>query len=256
MEMKNRRFWKHLTDHKKQKYMTIIIISTAVLVLCAVIVTVVYARKTKVEDAFDSGEVMAGADQWRSEPETYELDLTGYRLKQDEIPELKSLVQAYCDAKIDGNPEALARVFGRQDVSEEELAAEKEKMELVSRMVDGYHNVSCYYLEGPEPDSYIVYPYFEIKYKDASVLVPSLTWGYARLTASGQFHMTQDVSSSVEEYISRVSQIEDVKRLMKEVQVKTDEAVASDDYLRWIYGKLETEKKESSVEIVTGVNED
>lgn len=256
MEMKNRRFWKRLTDQKKQKYIPIIIILSAVLVLFVVIVTAGHTRKTKAEDTFASGGVMAAADQWKLESETHELDLTGYRLKQDEIPELKSLVQAYCDAKMDCNPEALASVFGRQDVSEEELATEKEKMELVSRMVDGYHNVSCYYLEGPEPDSYIVYPYFEIKYRDTSVLVPSLTWGYARLTASGQFHMTQDVSASVENYISRVSQIEDVKRLMKEVQVKTDEAVASDDQLRWIYGKLETEKKESSVEIVTGVNEE
>lgn len=177
-----------------------------------------------------------------------------FQLKKDEMPELTDLVAAYCQAKMDCDPVALNMVFGRQDLSEGELAEERTKMELVSEMVDGYGNITCSYIEGPEEDTYVLYPYFEIQYKHADIWMPSLTWCYAVKGEDGQFYMTQDVSESVKEYIAQISLKDDVRLLISEVGERSKEAIASDDELKRIYGNgdgLQESSFGSTVEIVT-----
>lgn len=58
--------------------------------------------------------------------------------------------QSYCQAKTDCDPEALQLLFGVTDLSEDQIAAEREKMELVKASIKAYKNISCYYIEGAE----------------------------------------------------------------------------------------------------------
>lgn len=173
-------------------------------------------------------------------------------LKQDEIPELTALVRSYCQAKTDCEPSELDRVFGRESGSEEEQEAWRSEMERISRMVEGYENITCYHIDGPEPGTYVIYPYFEIQYKDAQMLMPSLTWAYAVQGEDGDFYMTQDISDSVAEYIAGTGQTEAVKALVAQVNESQAEAVAADQVLRQIYDENARNSLEggSSVEIV------
>lgn len=157
-------------------------------------------------------------------------------LKQDEIPELTALIEAYCHAKEDIDPAALNRVFGREEGGAEEQEAMRIQMEKVSLLVDGYDSVICYYMDGPEPDTYVLYPYFEIYYKDAVMAMPCLTWAYAKKDENGQFYMTQDISGGVKSFISDTGGTEAVKALVEQVKEKAAEAVAGDETLMRIYG--------------------
>lgn len=165
-----------------------------------------------------------------------DMDISGYSLKQDEVPELTALVRTYCDAKEECDPQLLAQVFGKDQLSEAEIAAEQEKMELVKASIKRYENISCYSVEGPEEGSYVMFPYFEIRYRKAEVLMPVLTWAYGTLDENGQYIMTQDVSEDVAEYIKRIGEKEDVQALIAQVQAAADEAVAADEMLQSIYG--------------------
>ena len=167
-----------------------------------------------------------------------EADHSQYSLKRDEVLELLELVQVYCKAKKDCDPEALGAVFGKGEMTEEELSGEREKMELVKASVKGYQNISCYSIEGPEEDSYVMFPYFELQYREVEPLVPVLTWAYGKKAENGQYIMTQEVSEEVAAYIREVGEREDVKALISQVQKAQEEAVASEEKLKEIYGTL------------------
>lgn len=164
-----------------------------------------------------------------------DIDISQYTLKQDEVPELLALVRTYCQAKEDCDPELLARLFGKSGLSEEELAAEKERMELVKASVKRYENISCYSIEGPEPDSYVVFPYFEIQYREAEALMPQLAWVYVTKLDDGSFVMQEEISEDVAAYIARIGEKEDVAAVRAQVADAQASAVASDEKLRSIY---------------------
>jgi len=168
--------------------------------------------------------------------ETAPQDISQYPLKQDEVPELLKLVQTYCQAKEDCDPQLLAGVFGTGPLTEEEAETEKAKMELVKASIKSYENISCYSIEGPEADSYVMFPYFEIRYREAEQFMPVLTWAYGTKGEDGQYHMTQDVSEETAEYISRIGGRDDVKALIAQVKAAGQEAVAADAKLQSIYG--------------------
>ena len=132
--------------------------------------------------------------------------------------------------------ELLARVFGVDSMTEEEEAAQREKMELVEASVKGYENISCYSIEGPEPDSYVIFPYFEIRFRETNVRMPQLTWGYARKGADGQYYIEAKADEEIQACIALAGQQEDAARLIKQVKQQQQAAVESDAYLQEIYG--------------------
>lgn len=190
------------------------------------------------------GESTAGSDQpaetdGSEDTETVsyaDIDISQYTLKQDEVPELSALVHTYCQAREDYDVELLARLYGITGLSEAEIAEEKEKLELVHASIRRYENMSCYSIEGPEPDSYVMFPYFELKYREAEVNMPQLTWAYAVKNEDGSYIMTQEVSRPVADYIARIAEKDDVKALIAQVEEAKAAAVEADEKLRSIYG--------------------
>lgn len=260
------RKWKHGTGNKwwpedEQRVARFLILPVAAIIL--VLLIIIADNPSKKEDAPVSTEQSSNvqAVTERVEPETggttevkqdkIEQDEIP-ELKQDEIPELTALVRSYCQAKTDCEPSELNRVFGRENASEEEQEAQRSEMERISRMVEGYENITCYHIDGPEPGTYVIYPYFEIQYKDAQMLMPCLTWAYAVKGEDGDFYMTQDISDSVAAYVAGTGQTEAVKALVAQVNESQEEAVAADQVLKQIYDENARNGLEggSSVEIV------
>ena len=191
------------------------------------------AGQTAAETA---AETLEAAESKAAAPLSESYDPSAYELQQDAVPELLALVQSYCEAKEDCDPVLLARVFGVDSMTEEEEAAQREKMELVEASVKGYENISCYSIEGPEPDSYVIFPYFEIRFRETDVGMPQLTWGYARKGADGQYYIEAEADGEIQACIALAGQQEDAARLMEQVKQQQQAAVESDAYLREIYG--------------------
>lgn len=191
------------------------------------------AGQTAAETA---AETLEAAESEAAAPLSESYDPSAYELQQDAVPELLALVQSYCEAKEDCDPVLLARVFGVDSMTEEEEAAQREKMELVEASVKGYENISCYSIEGPEPDSYVIFPYFEIRFRETDVRMPQLTWGYARKGADGQYYIEAEADGEIQACIALAGQQEDAARLMEQVKQQQQAAVESDAYLQEIYG--------------------
>ena len=255
-----------LSDDEKRKYLRFLIIPFIVILLIIVIVVTDRAPK-KAENSGSAGvssqtdssgqdlssaqsdgvspaSVESNTETIAPDNKEYVQNFENYGLKKDEVPEVKALIEAYCEAKINCDPEALSAVFG-QNLSEEELATERAKLEKTAQVVEGYENIIAYTEDGPKADTYVVYPYYEIKFKDVPTPLPVLTMCYVQKNSEGRYVMTLDFDDAVADYISKVNTTEDVKLLAAQVDAKVQEAVANDPALNGIYNGISSGSPET-----------
>ena len=239
MDKKRKRTKGTLPDDGIRRYLYFAAIPVVVLILVVVIL-----HSDKKKDAGQTEAVAMTAETGQpvglneGDPavdESSAADSSKYTLKQDEMPELTALVQSYCQAKTDCDSEALQQLFGVTDLSEDQIAAEREKMELVKASIKAYKNISCYYIEGAEADSYVIFPYFEIQYRKAAKLMPTLTWGYVKKQEDGQYRMVSELSDTEKEYVKAVGERADVKELQDQVKEAAAAAVSEDEVLQQVY---------------------
>ena len=239
MDKKRKKIKGTLPDDGIRRYLYFAVIPVVVLILVVVIL-----HSDKKKDAGQTEAVAMTAETGQpvglneGDPavdESSVADSSKYTLKQDEMPELTALVQSYCQAKTDCDPEALQQLFGVTGLSEDQIAAEREKMELVKASIKAYKNISCYYIEGAEADSYVIFPYFEIQYRKAAKLMPTLTWGYVKKQEDGQYRMVSELSDTEKEYVKAVGERADVKELQDQVKEAAAAAVSEDEVLQQVY---------------------
>ena len=239
MDKKRKRTKGTLPDDGIRRYLYFAAIPVVVLILVVVILHSDKKKDTGQTEAVamtaETGQPVGLNEGDPAVDESSAADSSKYTLKQDEMPELTALVQSYCQAKTDCDPEALQQLFGVTDLSEDQIAAEREKMELVKASIKAYKNISCYYIEGAEADSYVIFPYFEIQYRKATKLMPTLTWGYVKKQEDGQYRMVSELSDTEKEYVKAVGERADVKELQDQVKEAAAVAVSEDEVLQQVY---------------------
>ena len=239
MDKKRKRTKGTLPDDGIRRYLYFSAIPVVVLILVVVILHFDKKKDTGQTEAVamtaETGQPVGLNEGDPAVDESSAADSSKYTLKQDEMPELTALVQSYCQAKTDCDPEALQQLFGVTDLSEDQIAAEREKMELVKASIKAYKNISCYYIEGAEADSYVIFPYFEIQYRKAAKLMPTLTWGYVKKQEDGQYRMVSELSDTEKEYVKAVGERADVKELQDQVKEAAAVAVSEDEVLQQVY---------------------
>lgn len=239
MDKKRKRTKGTLPDDGIRRYLYFAAIPVVVLILVVVILHSDKKKDTGQTEAVamtaETGQPVGLNEGDPAVDESSAADFSKYTLKQDEMPELTALVQSYCQAKTDCDPEALQQLFGVTDLSEDQIAAEREKMELVKASIKAYKNISCYYIEGAEADSYVIFPYFEIQYRKAAKLMPTLTWGYVKKQEDGQYRMVSELSDTEKEYVKAVGERADVKELQDQVKEAAAVAVSEDEVLQQVY---------------------
>lgn len=239
MDKKRKRTKGTLPDDGIRRYLYFAAIPVVVLILVVVILRSDKKKDTGQTEAVamtaETGQPVGLNEGDPAVDESSAADSSKYTLKQDEMPELTALVQSYCQAKTDCDPEALQQLFGVTDLSEDQIAAEREKMELVKASIKAYKNISCYYIEGAEADSYVIFPYFEIQYRKAAKLMPTLTWGYVKKQEDGQYRMVSELSDTEKEYVKAVGERADVKELQDQVKEAAAVAVSEDEVLQQVY---------------------
>ena len=239
MDKKRKKIKGTLPDDGIRRYLYFAAIPVVVLILVVVILHSDKKKDTGQTEAVamtaETGQPVGLNEGDPAVDESSAADSSKYTLKQDEMPELTALVQSYCQAKTDCDPEALQQLFGVTDLSEDQIAAEREKMELVKASIKAYKNISCYYIEGAEADSYVIFPYFEIQYRKAAKLMPTLTWGYVKKQEDGQYRMVSELSDIEKEYVKAVGERADVKELQDQVKEAAAVAVSEDEVLQQVY---------------------
>lgn len=231
-----------LSDYDLQKYIRFMAIPLVVILLVAVIVFADNKKgsgetaETIKEPAVSFGGSEDGIDL--SDDTQYHQDFSEYELKVNDVPEIDILMEDYYMAKQQGDAEAVAHLFRITD--EQEIQDWRAKAQIYQELVESYDKITCYYKPGIEQDSYLVYVYSEMKFKEADTPGPSLIWVYVKRGEDGEYQLCDPEQLTEEEkaYVEKVKTSEDVQMLNKQAEDLLREALMSDQNLAYYYNQL------------------
>lgn len=231
---------KFLEFFQKNKKQTLIGGGAAVIVIAAAVGIGIFVGKgTKPASA---GNVQTGT-QTVSEETASGTDTAAevVALEENAVPEVNELLQRYYQAAADGDMETLNAIVNTYD---EDTQIYLEKM---SGHIEHYQNIVCYTKPGPADGSYIVYAYYEVKFKDLDTAVPGISPYLVYPREDGSLYIYEgDVDEKVNAYVEEVSAQDDVIDLMNRVQVVFNEAVMQDENLNNYLAQL---KEDLQVEV-------
>ncbi|WP_051835177.1 hypothetical protein [Lacrimispora celerecrescens] len=164
-------------------------------------------------------------------------------LQEEAIPAIHDLMEAYFKARKTCDIEALTKVFG-DTCSGEALREQETRMEEEVKFYQSFENLVCYTVPGVDDGDYVVYARFDIKFRQAETLAPSLVVCYVKTAADGSYYLVADTSTEQSELMERANQSEAVQKLAKEVNSGLENALKSDENLLAVYHLLMDEKEE------------
>ena len=200
------------------------IIMPVVLLICvaATIVIAINAnrRKTAEEEVVGTTEDVDLAVPLVSVPEV--------PLELDAVPEINELVNAYFQARVEGDIDTMRRLRDKLDETE----ALREQA--TSRYIESFPTLEVYTKAGPKGNTYIVYVNYAAKFYDYESPIPGMTSFYACQDENGDYYLTkaEDVDDDVKNYLRELSLQEDFIDLYNKVTVAYNDMVAEDEALQ------------------------
>lgn len=193
-----------------------------ILFICLVVVLGILSSHRK-----DGGKGTEAKNDGDSGSNAEVLDVPEEELQENAYPEVNDLVDKYFLAMADGDTDTLAAMCSRLD-DKEQIRIRKK-----AEYTENYANLVCYTKPGPEENSYIVFAYYEIKFKNIDTLAPGLTSLFLETNENGELYVYDDeMSEPVREYIREIAAQDDVVDLLNTVDAKYSEAADSDETLK------------------------
>ncbi|WP_349944455.1 hypothetical protein ABFV83_13135 [Lacrimispora sp. BS-2] len=167
-------------------------------------------------------------------------------LQEEAIPAIHDLMEAYFKARKTCDIEALSKVYGNT-YSEEELRDQGTRMEEEVKFYQSFENLVCYTVPGVDEGEYVVYARFDIKFRQAETLAPSLVVCYVKTAADGSYYLVSDTSEEQSEFMEGANKSDAVQKQAKEVNNGLENALKSDENLLAVYHILMDEKEDPEV---------
>lgn len=207
--------------------------ATAVAMVLAVIV-IIFAIVISSRDG--KNEKTKVVEKQTSEDQTEKTAETKANvLEDDQYPEITELVQLYFSAKLTGDTSSIEKyVDNIEDVNMEEIKASNE-------YIKKYENIECYTKSGLYDNTYVVFAYYEIKFKNIDTLAPGIDVLYVirdEETGSVYIHNGATANADIKTYIEALGQDEDVAALCETTNNALQEALNSDSALNEFYNAL------------------
>ena len=214
-------------DFLKQYGKYIAVIAVALIL----IIIIVFSGKKK-----DGGETTTGANTeviGISEAKETESTENPNALKEDAYPEINQLINTYFTALRDQDVETLSNIMETNgEIDEEKIRKEGE-------YIEDYRNIKCYTREGIVEGSYIVFPYYDIKFLNVDTLAPSMIWLYVCTNEDGSLYINKSTfDGEVAAYIDEVCNSDEAKALMEQVETSFTAALQQDETLNQFVTKL------------------
>ncbi len=216
------------------------IIMPVILAVC-VIVTVFISvnanmREEEQEDDVEVNNIVEdGVNE--GEPETVQEIV----LKENDVPEIKELIEKYYDAQVIGDMDTIYTLVDILDDSE------AIKIEETSKYLESFPALDIYTKPGPVENSYLVYISLKEKFKDYDNPIPGMEVYYVCIDESGRYYICNNDNGdeSELEYMRIASLQDDVIDLSNKVNVEYNNMVAEDEELKQFLAdfKAEIEKK-------------
>ncbi len=147
-------------------------------------------------------------------------------LLENAYPEVNELITEYYAALQSKDLETVKALF---DYSEDK---ELLRMQENSSHIESYNNIVCYTKSGLEPDSYVVYACYDVKFVGFDTLVPGLTPFYVSKNAEGSFYIHDwEHDPEAAAYSNEVTAQADVTALYNRIRTGAEEKKAGDEAL-------------------------
>ncbi len=169
----------------------------------------------------------------------------GAKLEQNAYEDINSFFNEYYAAVAEGDTDKMAEMGNTLDEED------KAKLQVKAGYTEDYENMSCYTKPGPEPNSYIVFVYYEIKYKNIDSLAPGLSTFYLCTNADGSYYL-KDIGSlpqNMKDYITEVANQSDVQNLLAEVDKLYATNTSSDPTLAAFMDSLQTKSESAAAKV-------
>ena len=169
----------------------------------------------------------------------------GAKLEQNAYEEINSFFNEYYDAVAGGDTDNMAEMGNTLDEED------KAKIQVKAGYTEDYENMSCYTKPGPEDNSYIVFVYYEIKYKNIDSLAPGLSTFYLCTNADGSYYL-KDIGSlpqNMKDYITEIANQSDVQNLLAEVDKLYATNTESDPTLAAFMDSLQTKSGSAAAKV-------
>lgn len=174
--------------------------------------------------------------------------LSANSLAQDENDDIHSLIETYYNAIRTGDLDQLSLIL---DVMDEDVESD---VAFGTEYIEDYESLTCYTKAGLDSESYVVYAYSEIKFINIDTPAPSIDILYVmKDSVSDAYYIHNGIGDTeIAEYITEVTNTEDVQALFQETNEKLKQACASDDALSLFCQSLESDENGN---IVVGTSE-
>lgn len=181
-------------------------------------------------------------------------------LTEDTDPGINELFTTYFADLAKGDVEALAKIMVN--------APDKNTVAKESEYIEDYQNIKCYSKEGLLDNTYIVYVYYEVKFKNIDTLAPSMIREYVCTNEDGTLYINNGtVDGEVATWLEEVQASDSARKLVDQVNGSLTKAAESDQKLYDLIAKLnegagteestaqESSAKESSAQATTAAKE-
>ncbi|MCM1261688.1 MAG: SH3 domain-containing protein [Butyrivibrio sp.] len=158
-------------------------------------------------------------------------------LKENDIPEIKELIEKYYAAQVEGDLDTIRSLVDVLDDSE------ALRIEETSKYLEDFPTLDIYTKPGPVDNSYLVYISLQEKFKDYENPIPGMEVRYVCVDANGRYYINYSDSSdeSELEYMRIASLQEDVIDLSNKINVEYNNMVAGDEELKHFLADFKAE---------------
>ncbi len=109
-----------------------------------------------------------------------------------------------------------------------------------SEIIKNYENINCYYVEGPEPDSYIVYTIMNITIQNVNSKPLDIYKPFHVVKVDGKYLIDNAAQSQeLQDYIAKLGMEKDIQDLYKMVKDDQQSLAANDPTLAEFMDKLD-----------------
>jgi len=157
------------------------------------------------------------------------------RIDKETETEINKLITKYYDNSIEINKDLLII----DEPGKEDQTTESIKKKRV--VIEEYKNINTYVKPGLEADTYVVFSNYDTKLININTLVPGMSLLYVTKDVNGNLRINNNSpDDKLSNYFEQLTNDEDIKKMIKEVNSKLSDAISKDNSLEKFIGYLET----------------
>ena len=232
-------------DRGQGKMKAAVIAVLIIIVLAAVFaISSSNAKKKQAEAESLAAESLAAEEAAKAAatPETSEF-------AECNIPELNILAEEYFDAKLAGDINKLAEIFGK-DVSDmdQDLAT---RLKGQADWIQSYTLDKVYVANGLDDNSKLCLVFYTIDFRRTDTMAPGVMYFYAIRNSEGVYTIAENPVKEIHDYINSELATDTAKSLIDDSNARLKEALDSDSTLALIYESFRSGEiyKESNLDV-------